>query len=819
MSGGTTSDGTTGGGPTGGGTTGSGARPPRDGGAPLRLTWTQPEDLLGHELRQAAQDGRDASDIERRWLAAGGHPAPERAGASSAPASPALRATAEQLLDELTALESPLEPYEPTDLAAVKAACPDWPTAAEVPRAGLEERLHAAWLGRAAGCLLGKPVEKLTVEGIRALARSTDNWPLTGYFTERGLDPAVAAAYPWNRRSRTTSLAENIDGMPEDDDLNYPLLALLLLERHGPGFSTGDVAKLWLDELPAGRTFTAERVAYRNLLAGIEPPHTGAYRNPFREWIGAQIRADVFGWTHPGDPAGAAEAAWRDAVLTHTANGVYGEMFTAAALARAAGGGPGVDVDACVAAGLSVVPPGSRYATAVRTGVAAAREAANASLAGFEQVVDGLHAAYGDHHWVHVLPNAALLAAAVTHAGGDFDGAIRRVVSGGWDTDSNGATAGSLTALLAGSPAVLPRRWTAPLKNRLSTSVGDMNGVGFDELAARTTALSTAAARGPDGPPCRPRRQTAPILTAPSPALTVVGSANMDLVAQVASAPRRGETIAGRSFTTVPGGKGANQAIAAARSGSAVSMIGAVGDDAFGAGLREALTASGVEVTGLRTAATPTGTAHIVVDDEGGNAIVVVPGANATVTALTEDDERRIAQAQALLLQLETPLEGVLSAARAAHAHGVRTVLTPAPVPVEPLPDELLGLIDLLVPNEHEAAALSGKADPHEAAAALLERVPEVVVTLGAAGSLYAARGAEPVTVPAVRVRAVDTTAAGDTFVGALCTAYAEGRTVPEAMAWASAASALAVQRPGASSSMPDRTEITQFATKEVPAS
>ena len=468
-------------------------------GSPLRVTWAQPEDLLGHELRQAAQDGRDARGVERRWLAAGGHPAPARAGASSVPASPALRALAEELLDELAVLDSPLAPYEPTDLDAIKTVCPDWPDrpdAAGPARGGLAERLHAAWLGRAAGCLLGKPVEKLPLEGIRTLARATGNWPLTGYFTARGLDPDIAAAHPWNRRSATTSLAENIDGMPEDDDLNYPLLALLLLERHGPGFTTGDVARLWLDELPAGRTFTAERVAYRNLLAGIEPPHTGAYRNPFREWIGAQIRADVFGWTHPGDPAGAAEAAWRDAVLTHTANGVYGEMFTAAALARAAGGGPGVDVDACVAAGLAVVPPASRYATAVRTGVAAAREAAGTTPAGFERVVDGLHAAYGDHHWVHVLPNAALLAAALTHADGDFEGAIRRVVSGGWDTDSNGATAGSLTALLAGTPRALPARWTAPLRNRLATSVGGMNGIGFDELAARTAQLSITSAGG-----------------------------------------------------------------------------------------------------------------------------------------------------------------------------------------------------------------------------------------------------------------------------------------------------------------------------------
>jgi len=302
-------------------------------------------------------------------------------------------------------------------------------------------------------------------------------------------------------------------------------------------------------------------------------------------------------------------------------------------------------------------------------------------------------------------------------------------------------------------------------------------------------------------------------MTAPQtrrPTIAVLGSANMDLVAYVAVAPRRGETVAGREFRTVPGGKGTNQAVAAARAGGRVDMIGAVGDDDFGARVRAVLAGSGVGTEALRTVPGSSGTAHIVVDDEGGNAIVVVPGANGTVTSLAEGDEAVIARADALLLQLELPMEGVLAGARAARTHGVRTVLTPAPA--RPLPSELLALTGLLVPNEHEAAALTGVADPYEAAALLLDRVPEVVVTLGERGSLYAARGAEPVTVPAFPVAAVDTTAAGDTFVGALAVARGEGRPVPAAMAWASAAAALAVQRPGASSSMPVRAEIDAFA-------
>ncbi|QGZ48475.1 ADP-ribosylglycohydrolase family protein [Streptomyces sp. QHH-9511] len=443
----------------------------------LRVTWVQPEDLLGHELRQAAEDGRDASVIAARWRAAGGLPAPGAAGASPDPAPPHLRALAWTLLDELSALPRPLTADEPTSLPALQASAPHLPPVDVAP--GLYDRLHAAWLGRAAGCLLGKPVEKLPLPAIRVLAGAAGNWPLSSWFTAVGVPPALLAAHPWNRRSATTSLAENIDGMPEDDDLNYPLLNLLLLQRYGRDFTTADVARLWLDELPAGRTFTAERVAYRNLLDGIEPPLTAVHRNPFREWIGAQIRADVHGWTHPGDPVAAAAQAYRDAALTHTANGIYGAMFVAATLATAATGT--ADVHQALAAGLAVVPPRSRLARAVRLGIGSARTTPD-----FDLVVDRLHAALGGYHWVHAVPNAALLAAALTHADGDFSRSICAAVSGGWDTDSNGATAGSVAGLLSGRPDRLPERWTSPLKNRLSTSIPSFDGTGFDTLAELT---------------------------------------------------------------------------------------------------------------------------------------------------------------------------------------------------------------------------------------------------------------------------------------------------------------------------------------------
>ncbi|GII57435.1 ribokinase [Planotetraspora thailandica] len=286
--------------------------------------------------------------------------------------------------------------------------------------------------------------------------------------------------------------------------------------------------------------------------------------------------------------------------------------------------------------------------------------------------------------------------------------------------------------------------------------------------------------------------------------ISVFGSANMDLVAYAATAPRRGETVTGTAFATVPGGKGANQATAAAKAGASVAFLGAVGDDAFGPVMRGALESAGVDVSRLRVVPGSSGIAHIVVDGEGGNSIIVIPGANGAVKGPTPDDAAVIARSDALLLQLELPMPAVVAAARA--AGDVPVVLTPAPV--QDLPAELLEVVDVIVPNEHEAAAITGQADPAQALDALLELVPEAVVTLGSQGALYGSRGGERLHVPAVPVRAVDTTAAGDTFVGALCVARAEGRTWEAALRFAATAAALSVQREGATTSMPTRAEI-----------
>jgi ADP-ribosylglycohydrolase len=442
----------------------------RRAGDPLRVTWIQPEDLVGHELRQAREEGKDFAGVEARWLDAGGKPAPGR-GASQEPVSAELRGLALELLDELEAVPRPLAREEPEGLDEILAAAQ--------PRRAVDvdlERIRGAWLGRAAGCVLGKPVENVGREGIRAIAEATGNWPVAGWFTAEGLPAEVSERWPWNRVSRTTSLAENIDGVPEDDDLNFTMLGVALLERCDTDFEALDVAKIWLDFLPPGRIFTAERVAMRNLLEAYLPPETATRRNPFREWIGARLRVDAYGWAAGGDPVRAARMAWEDARVSHTANGVYAAMFMAAAHAASLGE---TSASRCVDSGLSVVPGESRLAEAVRT----ARDLA--ARLEWEPVVDELYARYGGYHWVHAINNTALVAAALCAFDGDYSAGICGVVQGGWDTDTNGAAVGSILGALV----PIDERWSAPLGGRFTSSLPGFDGIGIEELVQRTLAV------------------------------------------------------------------------------------------------------------------------------------------------------------------------------------------------------------------------------------------------------------------------------------------------------------------------------------------
>ncbi len=302
----------------------------------------------------------------------------------------------------------------------------------------------------------------------------------------------------------------------------------------------------------------------------------------------------------------------------------------------------------------------------------------------------------------------------------------------------------------------------------------------------------------------------------PANRIVVVGSCNMDLVARVARLPRPGETLAGKGFESLPGGKGANQAVAAARLGARVSIVGCVGADAFGDQLRAALDADGIDTTHLhRRPGVPTGIASITVSDDGLNTIVLAAGANDTLEpGDVQRAEQLIAEASVLLCQLEVPMATVAAAIDIAARHGTRVLLNPAPA--VPLDAAMLRGVDFLVPNETEAGLLADMAvgdlaSAHQAAEALVALGPKhVLLTLGASG-VWLAGGGHSRHFAAPRVSAVDSTAAGDTFIGGFAACLAAGGDHVDAIGFGQKAAALSVTRFGAQASIPSRGEVDAF--------
>lgn len=299
--------------------------------------------------------------------------------------------------------------------------------------------------------------------------------------------------------------------------------------------------------------------------------------------------------------------------------------------------------------------------------------------------------------------------------------------------------------------------------------------------------------------------------------ITIVGSLNMDLVIRSPRIPQSGETIIGSEFQTIPGGKGANQAVAAARLGGQVTMVGKVGEDPFADALLENLASAEIDATFVqRDRQAASGVALIVVDDHGENIIVVASGANMRMTEKdVEAAEAPIADSDVLLLQLEVPLPVVKRAAQIAQSHNVTVVLNPAPA--RELPPDLLASVDVLVPNESEAALLTGlpigsQSELEKAASKILNSgVRSVVITLGKRGAFLASADYKSKIFEAFSIQAVDTTAAGDAFVAGLSVYHAAGKTLPDAIRWGNAAGAMAALRFGAQTSLPKRNEVQEL--------
>ena len=343
------------------------------------------------------------------------------------------------------------------------------------------KRVYAAWQGRVSGCILGKPVEVLSfqhgLDGLLAYLEDARALPLRDYvpFQQGSLVDAPGRA----------CCRGHIVRAEPDDDINYTVLALLLLEEKGLALETADVARAWLRFVPAGTTWTAERAAYRVLLDNMAdefvngaPPGfdlAACSASAYNEWIGAQIRADLYGWVCPGRPHLAADLARRDASLSHRGDGVHAAMFVAAlgALIPAA-----PDLDSAFDAALAEIPENCGAAAAVRFG---------RSLAGEDDAVAHLHAEYAELPPVHSLNNLALVTWALCSARGDFSAAVGNAVAAGWDTDCNGATVGGLMGL---SGATIPEHWTRPWRGRVAVSLAGYSELSLDDLAARTVAVT-----------------------------------------------------------------------------------------------------------------------------------------------------------------------------------------------------------------------------------------------------------------------------------------------------------------------------------------
>lgn len=441
----------------------------------MNISWIKPEELIEHEFKQLAEEGKSYPEYEKEWnkVKAETQDAAERRKASKV------------MLAELAVIN--LERYkadknEPSDIENIFKCLTsnNIPVKTDIPRELIYDKIHGGWIGRASGCLLGKPVEKMKREVIKEILQAGSQWPLTNYITENGIPGELLEKYTWNRHSGRESLRENIVCMTEDDDLNYTMVNLFVAEKYGRDFTTGNIIETWLDMLPVLETFTAERIAYINSLALMEPPDTAVYSNPYREWIGAQIRADMWGWINPGDPLSAAKLAFKDARLSHVKNGIYGEMYVAAMIAASFAWDDPLKI---INAGLSVIPPKSRTAEAIRFAIEI-----NPARNDWENTLDKLYEKFGRYHWVHTINNAALVTAVLLYGNNDFEKSVCATVMGSWDTDSNGATIGAILGTVLGSKN-LPEKWIAPLNNKIRSSLRGFDNSSFDLLAERTFAL------------------------------------------------------------------------------------------------------------------------------------------------------------------------------------------------------------------------------------------------------------------------------------------------------------------------------------------
>ena len=354
---------------------------------------------------------------------------------------------------------------EPSDLEGIKALRKPYEFKMTMPtdKDALKEKISGAWYGRICGCLLGKTVEGMKNKELVPFLKESGNWPMHRYIYSTDVTDEVAAKYKYKLKTRL--FADTVEYAPWDDDTNYVVLAQILIRKYGRDFTPKNVMDLWVERQPKTSYCTAERVAYLNYLRGYQPPVSAVYKNPYREWIGAQIRGDYFGYINPGNPEHAAEMAWRDASITHVKNGIYGEMLASAMIACAAVTDNIKDI---IYGGLAQIPATSRlYESIVRL-----VDRYDAGVTREEAFAD-IHATWNDlddHDWCHTISNALIVVASLLYGEGDFGKSICMSVETGFDTDCNGATVGSIIGIRNGE-AGIDEYWKKPTHGILDTTI------------------------------------------------------------------------------------------------------------------------------------------------------------------------------------------------------------------------------------------------------------------------------------------------------------------------------------------------------------
>lgn len=371
---------------------------------------------------------------------------------------------------------------EPNELEAIRALRPPRPlTSKTAPRRdSLKDKIRGAWLGRVCGCLLGKPIEGIRTQELYPLLKESGNLPMRRYILSTDVTDDMVERFAFNLKGRC--FADTISFAPADDDTNYTVLAQELIERCGRAFTPRDVAALWLDCQSKNAYCTAERVAYCNFVKGYQPPESAIWQNPYREWIGAQIRGDYFGYINPGDPETAAEMAWRDASISHVKNGIYGEMFVSAMIAEAA---VQDDIPRIIEAGLGEIPAASRLYREI-SGILNAFRSGVAQADAFARIYSVWNE-HDAHDWCHTISNAAIVTAALLYGRGEYGASVCLAVQTGFDTDCNGATVGSILGMRGGAGAI-GAEWTSPIAGQLDTSIFGVGRVSLDAVIEKTLA-------------------------------------------------------------------------------------------------------------------------------------------------------------------------------------------------------------------------------------------------------------------------------------------------------------------------------------------